>query len=123
MYEDPRHRSFYFFLTLASRDLWFTNRGYGLADTGTGSALVVTTESVEGFSATRHVKSLESLHERFVYLFELWEQLGSRYPEDYTLSFVPKTEPPVTEPDSGMMWIIERPYFWEIVRLSEGERA
>jgi len=123
VYKDPRHRGFHFFLTLASRDHWFTNRGYGLADTGTGSALVVTTESVEGFSATGHVKSLESLHERFVYLFELWEQLGCRYPEDYALSFVPKGEPPVTEANSDRTWIIERLFFWEIVRLSEGERA
>jgi protein-L-isoaspartate(D-aspartate) O-methyltransferase len=123
VYENRRHRGFHFFLTLASRDHWFTNRGYGLADTGTGSALVVTTESVEGFSATGHGKSLESLHERFVYLCELWEQLGCRHPEEYALSFVPKSDPPVTEDDSGMIWIIERPFFWEIVRLSEGERA
>lgn len=123
VYKDPRHGGFHFFLALASRDLWFMQRGYGLADVGTGSALVVTAESVEGYSATGHVKSLESLHDRFLYLFELWEQLGCRGPEDYSLLFVPRAQFPCVDEVSGRTWVIERPFFWETVRLPEGERT
>jgi protein-L-isoaspartate(D-aspartate) O-methyltransferase len=116
-HKDPRHRGFHFFLALASRDHWFTHHGYGLADAGTGSALVVTAESVEGYSSTGHKRSLEGLYDRFLYLLELWEHLGCREPEDYFLYFVPKLHVPGTEEATGKTWIIERPYFYEIVRL------
>ncbi len=119
---DSRHRGFHFFLSLATRDHWYTHRGYGLADAGTESALVVTSESVEGYSATGHERSLESLHDRFLYLLELWEQLGRRGPEDYSLYFIPKRQFPSVEDDSGRTWVIERPFFWEIVRLPESDR-
>ena len=120
VYDDPRHRGFHFFLALASRDLWFTQRGYGLADSGTGSAVVVTAESVEGYSTTGHERSLESLFARVSYLLDLWEELGCRAPEDYSLHFVSKTQLPPVEDSAGRAWIIERPFFWEIVRLPEG---
>lgn len=122
VHEDPRHLGFHFFLTLASRDLWLTHCGYGLADLGTESALVVTAKSVEGFSATGHEKSLETLYDRFLYLLGLWEQLGHVGPKDYALSFIPKTQFPNVEDVSKRTWVIERPFFWEIVRLPEVDR-
>jgi len=115
--DDPGHRAFHFFLALASRDLWTTGRGYGLIDLGTESAVVVTDRSIDGFSATGHARSLENLHERLLYLLELWEQLGEVGPEAYSLRFVPRSHLPQALADAARTWIIKRPFFYEIVRI------
>lgn len=115
--DDPRHWAFYFFLTLASRDLWITRSGYGLADLGTESTVVVTDHSIDGFSATGHARSLENLHERLLYLLELWEELGRVGPEAYALRFVPRAHLAHAVGGALRTWVIERPFFCEIVRL------
>ncbi len=115
----PNHRAFHFFLSLSSRELWFNGRGYGLADPGSASVLVITHEAVKGYSATSHAASLERLYERFRFLAEKWDQRGRPTPEDYSLEFVPLRLFRDIERRPGMEWIVERPHFYEIVRLPE----
>lgn len=120
--EDPRHLGFHFFLGLASRDHWLSNRGYGLADPGTGSALLVTTESIEGYSATENRSGFAALHVRLLHLLNVWSGLGRPAPSDYEIRFVPKAGLDLSLPlawTPGREWIIERPFFWEIARLPE----
>jgi protein-L-isoaspartate(D-aspartate) O-methyltransferase len=114
------HRAFAFFLSLALRPLWYTNDGYGLADPGAASVVVVTREAIEGYSATPFGKSLDALYESFLGLLDLWIDLATPVPSDFELHFVPKSEfdhSKRLEGTPGRQWIIERPFFWEIVRL------
>ena len=112
----PAHRAFHFFLGLGSRDLWYTNRGCGLADRGAASAIVVTGQSVEGYSATGDEESLETLYGRLIQSLDAWDRLARPKPTDYRLQFVPKSRDALTEGDDPS-WTIERPFFWEIVTL------
>lgn len=119
--DQPAHHAFHFFLALSSRELWFNNRGYGLADPGSASVLVITHEAVEGYSATGHAASLERLLERFFYLVGEWDRRGRPTPEDFSLEFVPSNLFHDIARRPGMEWIVERALFSQIVRLSEGD--
>lgn len=119
---EDHHRAFAFFLSLALRPLWYTNDGYGLADPGASAVVVVTREAIEGYSAIPSGKSLDALYESFLGLLDLWIDLATPVPSDFELHFVPKSEfdhSKRLEGTPGRQWIIERPFFWEIVRLPE----
>ena len=121
--DQPVHHAFHFFLALSSRELWFNGRGYGLADPGSASILVITHEAVEGYSATGHAASLERLLERFLYLVGEWDRRGRPTPERFLLEFVPSRFFYDIAPRPGVEWIIERPVFSQIVRSSEDDRS
>ncbi len=114
-----RHQGLPFFLALASKDLWFVPHGYGLADQGTGSTIVVTADSIEGYSPHSQGDGLEVLSSRLQLLLELWEQLGCKEPQDYHLRFVPRLQLPTPGDDESNTWIIERPLHWELVTIPE----
>ncbi len=119
---DVHHRAFAFFLSLALRPLRYTNSGYGLADPGTSSVVVVTRESIEGYSAISSGKGLDSLYESLLGLLDLWSDLATPAPSDFELQFVPKSGLDLSkrlEGTPGRRWIIERPFFWEFVLLPE----
>lgn len=122
-FDQSVHHAFHFFLALSSRELWFNSRGYGLADPGSASVLVITREAVEGYSATGHAASLERLLERFLYLVGEWDRRGRPTPEGFSLEFVPSKLFHSIARRPGMEWIVERPVFSQIVRPSEGDRA
>lgn len=112
---DDEHRSFYFFLTLSSRELWQTNAGYGLADPLTGDIVVFTSERCEGF--TRGRGHGEWLHERLLRLLCAWDDLGRPKASDYEIEFIPRVViPQLTDRGRGE-WVIERTYHWQVVRL------
>ena len=121
--DQVKHRAFHFFLSLSSRELWWNARGYGLADPGSASILIVSHEGIEAYSTTGQTAGLDRLFDRFLFLAEEWDQLGQPVPEDYSLSFTPATRlEPIPEPP-GSEWIIERPFFLEIVRLAGGDQT
>jgi protein-L-isoaspartate(D-aspartate) O-methyltransferase len=113
------HRAFHFFLSLSSRELWFNDRGYGLADPGSASVLVITHEAVEGFSSSAHAPSLDRLYDRLVFLAEEWDRRGRPPPEAFSLEFVPFNGFRTIEEKPGMEWIVEFALFSEIVRLPQ----
>jgi len=110
---------FRFFLALSSRELWANNEGYGLADPGGSSALILTSDGMQGYSASGDTRSLDRLHDRLLHLHDEWNRLGRPTPPDYSLAFSPATriEKPPEVP--GREWFIVRPFFFEIVRLPE----
>jgi len=118
IFDVPIHRSFSFFLSLASRELWRTVDGYGLADPGAGAAIVVTLQGVQGRSCDGDVPPIERLWRRLLVLLDRWTGLGCPAVSDYELVFVPKQEAVACVGSSGKGWVIERARHWEIVRLS-----
>lgn len=116
-------RGLRFFLALSSRELWWSNRGYGLADPGSSSALILTKGGLEGYTASSDTAGLDGLYNRFVRIQDEWRQLGRPTTADYSLTFVPaaRLEKPPEVP--GREWIIVRPLYIEIVRLPERVRA
>jgi len=117
--DDP-HRAFAFFLSLALRPLWYTDRGYGLADPVTSSVIVVTGEAIEGYAVIPSRNGIGCLHDALLNLLGVWEELGRPVPSDFDLSLVPKGDLSLgVVPDGtpGREWIMERPVHWEIVRL------
>jgi len=119
---EPHHRAFAFFLSLALRPLWYTNSGYGLADPGTSSVVVVTREAIEGYTAISSGKGLETLYESLLGLLDLWSDLAAPTPSDFELQFIPKSGLDLSkrlEGTPGRRWIIERPFFWEFALLPE----
>jgi len=116
------HQAFAFFLSLALRPLWYTNNGYGLADPGSSSVVIVTREAIEGYTAISSGRSLDVLYESLLGLLDLWGDFATPAPSDFELHFIPKSEfVPSKQLDRtpGRRWIIERPFFWEFVLLPE----
>ena len=112
------HWYFHFYLALCSRELWYNNRGYGLADPASSTVVVVTSEGVEAYSATQDAEACERLYERLLSIHQKWAALGCPSLSDYTLSFSPKNQFNVPSTDLMYEWNIERPYFLEMVRLT-----
>ncbi len=121
--EDPDHRSFHFFLSLCSRELWYSGYGYGLADPGAGAAVVVSAHGVHGFARPESGAALERLYERLVGLASAWCNLGRPSTGDYELSFIPRRDEPNLGADSRGEWVIERITSWEVVRLPHARTA
>jgi len=114
---DPVHRSFHFFLTLSTRELWTTNLGYGLADPGARAAVLITGQEVVGHHPGGGAAAAARLYGRLFENLERWEKLGRPAPGSYELRFMPKGEFPHLEGDSEEAWMIERVFFWQQVRL------
>jgi len=112
------HRSFYLFLALCSRELWYDNFGYGLVDPESKSIVKFTNHGVEGLSVGKNPTALEQLYKRLLSLHRTWTSLGSPEPSDYTLCFTPKTRTNVAPSNPLREWHIERPYFLETIRLT-----
>ncbi|MEN6369728.1 MAG: hypothetical protein ABFD77_08540 [Thermotogota bacterium] len=117
IFDDPTHQNFSFFLALASRELWRTIDGYGLADPGAGAAIVITSRGVQGGSRDGDIPPIDRLWQRLVALLDRWEGVGCPSTSDYQLEFVPKREAVNLAPPPGREWVIERARHWEIVRL------
>jgi len=111
------HQSFRFYLALSSRELWYDNSGYGLADPGSKSIVKFTKQGIEGVSVGQDAAALERLYERLISLHRMWVGLGSPSPSDYSLYFTPKNYIDATPSDPMREWHIERPNFMETVRL------
>ncbi|MFC2078622.1 protein-L-isoaspartate O-methyltransferase [Candidatus Bipolaricaulota bacterium] len=114
---EPNHWGFTFFLTICSREIWYDNSGYGLADPGSKSIVKFTKQGIEGVSVGQDAAALERLYERLLSLHQAWTDLGSPSPSDYTLCFTPKNRVGPASLDPLREWCIERPYFLETIRL------
>ncbi len=122
-FDHPEQHGLVFFLALSSRELWGNNQGYGLADPGSSSVLIMTRDGVEGYSATDDRAALDRLYDRFLHIQREWHRLGCPVPEDYSLVFTPATRLERIPQVPGRDWIIVRPFFFEIVRLPEADPA
>ncbi len=114
---DQNHWAFQYFLALCSRELWYDNRGYGLADPGSSSVIIVKPEGVEAFSVLNDDAACEILYERLQSITSRWIDLGMPSPEDYRLTFCPRSHFNPSASDLSREWIIERPRFMENVQL------
>jgi protein-L-isoaspartate(D-aspartate) O-methyltransferase len=117
IFQDPTHRDLHFFLSLSSRELWRSTRGYGLADPGSGAAIVVSGDGVRGYARAGRTAAAERLYSRLLGLIEEWEALGCPCALDYDLQFLPKQISPSLGREGPPEWVIERVYHWETVRL------
>jgi len=115
--EDPRHRAFQFFLALNSRELFFNGSGYGLADPGTGSRVLLSNEALEGFSGSSTTR-LDCLRKRMTDLLDAWQSFNCPQLGDYKLEFVRRCDISSALLEQESVWMIARPEFVEIVRLS-----
>jgi len=116
--ESKMHCDFYFFLSLACRELWKTNNGYGIADPATGCAALT---RADGFSI-RTPQGMSSasarLYDRLQWLISEWQRIGRPAITEYVSTFIPKREIPTLSPDPFTEWVIERTDHWEVVRCS-----
>ena len=114
---DRDHWYFRFFMTLCSRELWYDNKGYGLADPGSNTVVIVSTDGIEAYSATHDREACERLYERLLLIYQKWVGLGCPSPTDFTLRLSPKMRFEISSTDPAREWTIERPYFLETIRL------
>jgi len=115
---DLEHRAFYFFLTLASRELWRTNEGYGLADPAGQATAIIAHDGLAICHRDGAEARAERLCARLCDLLRSWERLGRPSPDMYDIEFIPKEEQPTLGQETGREWVIERIRFWQVVRLS-----
>ena len=116
--KNPVHSDFYYFLTLASRDLWYCNQGYGLADPMTRARAIVTNDSLRAFGPPGAEEAGRRLIERLVEIHNQWENLGCPGLEDYQIEFIPKhLEAGPSLITSAPRWIIERVFHLELISL------
>ena len=112
------HWGFRFYLALCSRELWYDNTGYGLADPGSKTIVKFTKHGVEGISVGQDVAALERLYERLLALHRTWVDLNCPSPSDYALRFSPKNQLDDSLFNPAREWHIERPCFLETIRLT-----
>jgi len=112
------HHSFWLFLSLCTRKLWYDNEGYGLVDPASESIVKFTKQGIEGRSAKQDTPALEQLYEQLLSLHQEWKVLGSPAPSDYTLTFSPNGRPLATSVDPTREWHIERIHYLETIRLT-----
>lgn len=112
------HRSFGFFLSLCSRNLWYDNAGYGLVDPRSESIVRFTKHGIEGLCVGQNQAALERLYVQLLSLHAAWHDLVSPAPSDYSLAFSPVGSCSAAAIDPAREWQIERPYFLETVRLT-----
>ncbi len=115
---DPVHSDFYYFLTLSSRELWYCNQGYGLADPMTKARAIVTNDSLRAFGPPGAEEAGRRLIERLVGIVSEWETLGCPSLGDYHIEFIPKhlshSSPVAPDPPR---WVIERMFHLEMIAL------
>jgi len=112
------HSDFYYFLTLSSRELWYCNQGYGLADPMTKARAIVTNDSLRAFGPSGSEEAGRRLIERLVQIVNQWKALNCPGFGDYQIEFLPKHlvhSSPIT-PDP-LRWVIERVFHLEMITL------
>ena len=114
---DPVHLAFHFFLAASTREHWFANEGYGLADPGTQSVLLVGQDSITGHVPPREPRGADRLFDRFSHLAERWRNLGRPGLESYRLSFMPYGSLDLVFEANGRNWVIRRTRFLEQIEL------
>lgn len=114
---DRTYRAFYFFLTLASRELWRTNRGFGLADPAGPVTAILTSHGLEAHRLSRSAADTMRLLDRLSSLLVMWDDLGRPEPNAYEMAFIPRHELPGLSGRQGREWTIERTNYWQAVRL------
>jgi len=115
--ETQRWRPFQFFLSLTAQLLRRQGIGFGIAESALKTVVLVSDAAVHGYSLDGHVRSLDNLHDRLVYLAEAWDDLGRPNPEDYVLRFVPRAEIPDLDTLPKRYWFVDRLQYLEIVEL------
>jgi protein-L-isoaspartate(D-aspartate) O-methyltransferase len=116
---DVSYRALYFFLTLSSRELWRTNEGFGVADPSGSATALVTSSGLLSFHRDDGASHAAHLRKRLVALLRIWDDLGRPTPDAFDMTFVPKREIPSLNGHRGREWVIERPCYWQIVRIRE----
>lgn len=106
-----------FFLSLTAQLLWHQGVGFGIAEPALRSAVLVSDDAIRGYSVDGHIRSLDNLRDRLVYLAEAWDDLGRPDPEDYVLRFHPRAEIRDLDALSKRRWFIDRLDHLEIVEL------
>lgn len=114
---ESNHWPFHFFLALCSRELWYDNRGYGLADPGSNSIIIIAQEGVHAFSATHDADACERLYERLLSIHQKWVDLGCPSPSDFAISLSPKDRFDASSANPARQWMFERPCFVETISL------
>ncbi len=114
---DATHQDFHFFLSLCSRELWYSGSGYGLADPGAGAAVVICAGGVRGFARPESGGALDLLYARLLAIADAWRNLGRPRAGDYELLFTSKANEPALGEDGRGEWVIERVTSWEVARL------
>jgi len=112
-----RWRPYQFFLSLTAQLLWHQGIGFGIAESALRSAVLVSDDAFQGYTLDGHIRSLDNLRDRLVYLAEAWDDLGRPDPEDYVLRFHPRAEIPDIDALSKHYWFIDRLDYLEIVEL------
>ncbi len=87
---DPVHSDFYYFLTQSSRELWFCNQGYGIADLVTQAKAVVSRESIRVYGPKTSENSAYRLLEKLLRIYDRWVSLGCPGAGDFHIEFIPK---------------------------------
>jgi protein-L-isoaspartate(D-aspartate) O-methyltransferase len=117
----PYHKGLYFFLTLESREIWYDNSGYGLADPESQSIVRITGRNIEGVTGREDSSALIRLEEQLASFHQTWKSLGCPSPSDYSIGLSPHSCSSRLPEDSGQReWRVVRPRHVEIVRLDEG---
>jgi protein-L-isoaspartate(D-aspartate) O-methyltransferase len=112
-----RWRPYQFYLSLTTQRFWVPAIGFGIAEPALRSAVLVSDNAIHGYTVDGHIRSVDNLRDRLIYLAEAWDDLGRPDPEDYVLRFVPRTEIPDSEGLSKRHWFIDRIDYLEIVEL------
>ena len=111
------HWGFRFYLAFCSRELWYDNSGYGLADPGSKTIVKLTTKGIEGYSVDHSPELLEQLYERLITIHRTWVGLGCPSPPDFSLRFSPRNRLDTSSHNPMREWLIERHCFLETIRL------
>ena len=116
--ENPVHSDFYYFLTLSSRELWYCNQGYGLADPMTKARAIVTNDSLRAFGPSGSEEAGRRLIGRLVQIVNQWKALDCPGLGDYQIEFLPKhlVHSSSITPDP-LRWVIERVFHLEMITL------
>ena len=112
-----RWRPYQFFLSLTAQMVMRHGIGFGIAEAALRSAVLVSDDEIRGYAIDGHIRSLDNLRDRLVYLAEAWDELGRPSPEDYVLRFHPSSENPDIDALSKQHWFIDRLDHVEIVEL------
>jgi len=112
-----RWRPFQFFLSLTAQLLHRQGMGFGIAESALKTVVLVSDDAIHAYSLDGHVRSMNNLHDRLVYLAEAWDALGRPDPEDYVLRFVPCAAVPDIDALAKQHWFVNRLDYLEIVEL------
>jgi len=115
--EAHRWRSYQFFLSLTAQVLRHQGIGFGIAEPALRSAVLLSDDEIRGYTLDGHIRSLDNLRDRLVYLAEAWDDLGRPNPEDYVLRFHPRAQALDFDAMSKQHWFIDRLDYLEIVEL------